>query len=61
MQDLPSLNTGDFKENWQGVGGSGGCASGSKVCMECGILIITIGITGLRERLGGDEGFEEPY
>ena len=57
MQDWPYLNTRDFKENWRRVGGG---ASGSKVCMECGIPIITIGITGLCERLGRDEGFEDP-
>lgn len=59
MQDLPYLNTRFriLKE----IGGGGGGASGLKVCMECGIPIIIIGITGLRERLGWDEGFEAPY
>ena len=63
MQDLPYLNTTfrDFKGNWRGVGGGGGYALGLKVCMECGIPIIIIGITGLRELLGRDEGFEAPY
>ena len=61
MQDLPYLNTRfrDFKGNWRGVGG--GYALGLKVCRECGIPIIIIEITGLRERLGRDEGFEAPY
>lgn len=49
-----------LKEIGEG-GGGWGYASGLKVYMECGIPIIIIGITGLRERLGRDEGFEAPY
>ena len=47
---------------WGGGCGEGGCVSGWKVCIEMRHPdYITIGITGLRERLGRDEGFEEPY
>lgn len=38
-----------------------GCYSGLKVYTGCGMLKITIRITGLSEGFGRDDGMKEPY
>ena len=56
VRDFPSLKLGiqDFKEN-------SGARSRLKVCAGGGIPKITLGITGLHENSGRDDGIEEHY